>query len=112
MKPLDSKTYNIMDLEHTKTPDFRYVYSNNSGLGANFYDVNLVFGEIHNSYSNDAPTIEDKVAITMTWEHLRALGTAIQKAVAEYEKTAGPIRSKPEIDDQSLSKRTKEIAKS
>ncbi|MGO9256297.1 MAG: hypothetical protein ACLQU1_08355 [Bryobacteraceae bacterium] len=95
MKQREAKTFNINELVHKKAPDFRFVYSNNSGLGANFYDVNLVFGEIQSSFSADAPYIEDKVAITLTWEHLKALSIALQQAIADFEKTA-IIRARPD----------------
>jgi hypothetical protein len=91
------KQYNIADLSHRKASDFRSVYANASMLGANFYDVNLLVGEIQGGMAEELPYVEDRVAITMSWEHLKALGGAIQKAVTDYEKHGfGAIRDKPE----------------
>jgi hypothetical protein len=92
-----AKQYNILELVHKRSPDFRFAYTNSSALAANFYDANLLFGEIQRTLTDEAPYIEDRVAVTMTWEHLKALDRAIQKAIAEYEKHGGgPIRDNPE----------------
>lgn len=89
------RTFQISQLPHKKSERYAAVYTNNVGLGNSFYDVQLVFGQvIPGQYgSNPEPYVEDSVAVTMAWEHAKALAIALQQAVESYEKEHGPVRA-------------------
>lgn len=89
------KTYLVADLKHRRAEDLKSVHANSANFAANFYDVALIFGQIVPQYE-DEPIIEDKVSITMSWEHLKALGDGIQQIIANYERDHHTtVRSKP-----------------
>lgn len=85
------------DLPHRKSEGFAAVYTNTAGLGANFYDVQLIFGRVLQAYKTDepGPYIEDVVSVSMSWEHAKALAASLVKALEDYEKDNGPIRIVP-----------------
>lgn len=91
------KTFNVAELEHYRVPDFTQVYANSAGFGINFFDLSIVFGQIV-SPSNDSMLIEDKIVVTMSIEHARALMLALQDTLATYEKTHGQIRKPAPVE--------------
>ncbi len=94
------KTFNVAELEHYRVPDFVSVYANSAGFGINFFDLSIVFGQIV-SPSNEAMLIEDRIAVTMSIEHARALMVALQDTLAAYEKTHGQIRKVAPVEPKA-----------
>ena len=86
----------VAQLPHHKSDQFATIYTNTAGLGANFYDMQLIFGRIVQTHPNEVQGqgvhIEDLIAVSMAWEHAKALTGSLNKAIAEYEKDNGPIR--------------------
>ena len=64
----------------------------------------LMFGHIVPNYAGSKePHIEDTVGVTMAWEHMKALVTALNTAIDGYEKENGAIRNVPtEISPQTV----------
>src|ERR1700693_1761382 len=75
----------VKDLPHVRFEKFTSAYVNNTGVAANFYDLALVFRNVTVDASNDA-RIEDHAAITMSWEHAKAIAAGLRQAVENYEK--------------------------
>ena len=75
----------VKDLPHARSDSFVSTYANNTGLVATFYDVTLIFGKVA---VDPAATgvIEDHAAISMSWEHAKALVNGIRKAIEKYEE--------------------------
>jgi hypothetical protein len=94
------KTFNVAELEHYRVPDFISFYANNAGFGINFFDLSIVFGQIV-SPTNESMLIEDRLAVTMSIEHAKALMMALQDMLATYEKTHGQIRKPSPIEIKS-----------
>jgi hypothetical protein len=87
--------FSIGDLPHRKAEDFRTVYTNTAGVGAGFYDIQIIFGHVVPEHSKDEsfhPHIDDTVAVIMSWEHAKALVAGLTKAIDNYEKEHGPLR--------------------
>lgn len=97
MPELEIKGFPVANLPHVKGSQFASIYANNVGLAAGFYDVMLMFGHVVPNYDNlnDQPHIEDTASIMMSWEHAKALATALNKTIDNYEKDNGPIRTPP-----------------
>jgi hypothetical protein len=85
----ESEPYNVSDLEHERSSDFKQIYSNNASMGLSFFDVSITFGELVPSLHKVAPKIQDRVTVTMSWEHLKALYEALSKIIAGYEQSQG-----------------------
>jgi hypothetical protein len=94
------KIFNVAELEHYRIPEFVSVYSNSAGFGINFFDLSIVFGQIV-SPNIESMLIEDRVAVTMSIEHARALMIALQDTLAAYEKTHGQIRKAAPVETKS-----------
>jgi hypothetical protein len=81
------KVYNVAELEHEKGPDFRQIYSNNTTMGMSFFDASITFGELMPDVPTIAPKVADRVTVTMSWEHLKALYESVGKVIAAYEES-------------------------
>jgi len=99
------KLFNVKDLEHKSSPDFMRVYANSANFGLNFYDLTIVFGEMVSDADANGMHIENRVAVTMSLEHARALSDALQKTLEIYEsshhakirKAPGPMPTLEEV---------------
>ena len=85
--PDDSKVFNAKDLAHTNSPDFFRVYANSANFGLNFFDLTITFGEMVSEADANGMHIENRVAVTMSLEHARALSDALQKTIDIYESS-------------------------
>jgi hypothetical protein len=91
------KTFAIADLKHKTAENFRRVYSNNSNIAANFFDMTVLFGEVIIDPEGTDPFLNDEVAVTMSWEHAKALLDGLARALTDYEQSnKQPIRRKPD----------------
>jgi hypothetical protein len=75
----------IKDLPHIRLDKFLSTYINSTGLATNFYDLTVIFGKVTVSDAGE-PVVEDHAAITMSWEHAKALATGLKQAVDNYEQ--------------------------
>jgi hypothetical protein len=58
-----------------------------------FFDVTLIFGAIlPPTELSKPPYAEERVGITMSWEHLRALRDVLTQRLDNYESQIGAIR--------------------
>jgi hypothetical protein len=84
--PTETSRVQLKDLPHTRASDFRLVYTNNTGLALNFYDITLIFGYVvPDAFKPGETQIEDRVAVTMSWEHAKALVNGLRSVVEQYE---------------------------
>ena len=91
------KTFTIADLGHRTAENFRRVYSNNSNIAVNFFDVTVLFGQVIIDPDGTDPFLNDEVAVTMSWEHAKALLDGLTRALTDYEQSnKQPIRRKPD----------------
>lgn len=82
---VESSRKSVTDLPQIRSPRYVEAYSNNLGLAANFYDVTLIFGQVLVS-PQGTPIVENSAAISMSWEHAKALAAGLSRAVEAYEK--------------------------
>jgi len=82
----------MAELPHKRRDGYISVYSDNVGFAINPWDIRMLFG--HVDVTEDAQTgfVNDQCSVTMCWEHALALSEALKRAIAEYERTQGPIR--------------------
>jgi uncharacterized protein DUF3467 len=81
---------------------FVSVYSNNLQMEVSPWDFKLIFGEIEKGEAD--PTgqrlvklhVEDKVRVSMSPQHAKAVLKVLQENVALYEKQIGPIPNQPD----------------
>jgi hypothetical protein len=81
--------FSVAELQHQKATDFVFIYANIANLAATFYDLQIVFGQVtppDNFQSSGPPHVKDMVAVTMAWEHAKALAKSLTQAVQNYEK--------------------------
>ncbi len=91
---LRKATVKISDLKRVRSPSFVDTYSNNVNGGAGFHDLRLIFGQIVTGM--DDPYIEDRAAVTMNWEHTKALRDLLDRLLRQYEEENGPVRKQSE----------------
>jgi hypothetical protein len=84
-EPLKPGRNLVRDLPQIRSPHFLEAYSNNVGLAANFYDITLHFGKVTVS-PEGKPVVENTAAVTMSWEHAKALVAGLNHAIQDYEK--------------------------
>jgi hypothetical protein len=91
-----SAPVNIEQMPHRSAPEYRRVYANNATMAMTFWDFTMTFGETVFDNFGDAPHIEDRVSVSMSWEHTKALYQALEKVIEGYEATqGGKIRISP-----------------
>lgn len=83
----------VKDLERVQSADFMFVHSNSARLAENFYDIQIIFGAVIPRPKEELPAIEERVAVSMSWEHAKALYLAVKRSVDAYEGAHGPLRS-------------------
>jgi hypothetical protein len=92
----EPQAISVAKLSHRRSDQFATIYTNTAGLGANFYDLQLIFGRIVHMHKDEVegpgPYIEDLASVSMSWEHAKALTVSLNKTIGEYEKDNGPIR--------------------
>jgi hypothetical protein len=72
-------------------PEYRSVYANNVALGISAFDISLVFGEIMGSEDGKTVNVEQRVRVTMSPQHAKALVMVLAENLHNYEKNIGPI---------------------
>jgi hypothetical protein len=95
---LKSATVKIEDLPRHNADNFLDIYANNVGSSSNFYDLRFLFGQIIAGPKID-PHIEDRVSVTMSWEHARQFRALLDRLIKGYEANTGPIRKHPAVAD-------------
>jgi hypothetical protein len=97
-----SSPFPLEKVEHEHSEGFKVVYSNAVFMGASFYDISVTFGEIMSGAPGIAPKIRDHIAITMSWEHLKALHDAIGRIIENFETTNQVKIRQPPIPGMQL----------
>lgn len=95
-KKTDKTTrHRVGDLKHKRGPDFRRLHSNSANVATTFFDMMIMFGEVTPNMDDMAadPVIEEVVAVTMSWEHAKALSKVLAEQVKTYEDEHGEIRT-------------------
>lgn len=89
--------YNIADLEHERAALFVDLYVNHTQAQPSFNDLRMVMGAIvDNRGKREAPpVIEERVAVTMAWEHAKSLRDLLTRMIDAYEKENGLLRVRP-----------------
>jgi len=90
----DEKDIRVADLKHIRSSDFKVIYTDAAGLALNFYSLSVIFGQIIPD-SAEGMVIEDRVFVTMSLEHAKALAHVLLEHIAKYEAKSGQIRQKP-----------------
>jgi len=88
--------YKLDQIERVRVPNFCSVYANNTNGSATFYDLSLLFGQAVGAPSKDKPYIEDRVSVTLAWEHVGPLRDLIDRLLKGHEEAYGPIRKQPQ----------------
>jgi len=89
----------VSDLKHIASADYKVIYADSAWLTINFYGLSIVFGQIVPAIHRTPgePTelvVEDRVTVTMSIEHARALADVLQEHIQKYEDKQGPVRRK------------------
>ena len=95
MPKTKKRSYSPDELETIRPEDFRFVHTNRARVSENLFDVTLLFGAIlpPAALTGEPPYIEERVGVTMSWEHLKALRDIITERVEHYESQIGAIRN-------------------
>ena len=90
----NSRTVNIPvgNLPHKRREGYISTYSNTVGFAVNPWDIRMVFGVMEVNENAQTGFVQDECGVAMSWEHALALSEALKRAIAEYERTQGPIR--------------------
>ena len=91
-----NKAFNVADIAVRHAEGFRRVYANNSAFTVTFFDMCITFGEI--TAEGTSASVEQRVAVTMSIEHAKAMALGILGQLADYEKGNGPIRKTPPLN--------------
>lgn len=83
----------IDDLPRRHPANYLETYANNVGTSSNFYDVRFIFGQI-TANPKDEMHIEDRVGVTMSWEHARQFRDLLNRLLEAYEKENGEVRTR------------------
>jgi len=100
--PEDMKQIETKTLPKRRAPNYISTYANQANLAASFFDARLIFSEMMVEATKTAEGItvplvmEEKVAISMSWEHVKGLAVLLAKRVEDYEKRYGQLRKQPE----------------
>ncbi len=86
--------YRVDELEVIRSEDFHFAHANRARVSENFFDVSLIFSAIlpRVEISGTPPYVEERVGVTMSWEHLKALRDVLTERIENYEADMGPIR--------------------
>ena len=87
----------IDDLPRRHPSTYIETYANNVGASSNFYDVRLIFGQLIADPKADV-YIEDRVTVTMAWEHAKQFRDLLTQLIDAYEKDNGELRSRTFVD--------------
>jgi|ERR1017187_777109 hypothetical protein len=91
-----NRAFNVADIPVTRAENFTRVYANNSAFAMTFFDFCITFGEV-SIEANSSAAVEQRVAVTMSIEHAKAMAIGILEHLANYEKGNGAIRTAPPI---------------
>ena len=86
------RSYTVEQLERIRVPNFCSVYANSTNSYSSFYDLRLIFGQVVVDPGREKPFVEDRVSVTLTWEHVGPLLDLLDKLLKAHELEHGPIR--------------------
>jgi hypothetical protein len=86
---VEMKSVPIRDLDRTRATDFRFVHANSASVAETFWDTMIVFGAVVPRTDQESPVIEERVGVSMSWEHLKALYRVLGRRIQKYEQTNG-----------------------
>lgn len=78
-------------LQSRHAQDFVRVYGSLVTISANVFDLSLIFGQPITDESDNA-YVEQKVAVTMSWQAAKALAGLLGSTIRSYENQVGEIR--------------------
>jgi hypothetical protein len=87
--------FDLTKLPHVRSADFVSTYTNAAHILIGFYDLGIVFSQV-SPLPDGSPVFQEKVSVTMSLEHAKALTEALRATIENYEKENGPIRSRPD----------------
>ena len=81
----------MSELPARHAQDFMRVYGSLVSTSATIFDVSFIFGQsitedVQNAY------IEQKVAVTMSWQAAKAFAQLLNSTITSYERQAGEIK--------------------
>ena len=82
----------IGELPRKRSEKFCDTYGNHTEATSSFYECRLIFSVISKDLSG-APTIEERVAVDMTWEHAARVRDMLDGVVKNFEKQYGNVRA-------------------
>jgi hypothetical protein len=85
----------------TTVENFRSYYANSAQFTISFYDIGIVFGQIKEA-TKERLLIENRVSITVSPEHARALLKALKENIEKYESAYGPIKELPIKESEDI----------
>jgi hypothetical protein len=83
-------------LKFIRTPAFVSVYANNAQVRMTSFDLNCVFGEVTGDDPDGSLIVEQRVSVTMSPQHAKALVGVLQQHMTQYEEQFGEIGCQPE----------------
>ena|SRR5713101_4164226 len=87
----ETKTISFTELPVRRAPDFMRVYGSMVTTSASVFEVSLIFGQALGDNPEDAH-IEQRVAVTMSWQAAKSLTYLLASTVRNYESQVGEIR--------------------
>jgi hypothetical protein len=87
-----TETPQIQQLKYERSESFKKVYANSALLDITPWDLTFTFGEMQRADGEPPSHIENKIAITMSLQHGKALLGILKNKLEEYEKHVGEIK--------------------
>jgi hypothetical protein len=79
------------DMTVRRSPDFRTIYSNNSGFGINPFDFSFTLNEVTQDEKGE-PFIEQKIRVIMPPLHAKLFALLLRQNLKNYENQFGEIK--------------------
>jgi hypothetical protein len=100
---LQQFSVSVNQVRRNRGPGFLSIHANNTNATRGFFDISLVFGELILIPGPDPQSyIDDKVQVSMSWEHAKAINKLLERSINEYEeKNNAKIRDQPETPEVS-----------
>ena len=82
-------------MRFVKAPTFNFCYANNAQVTVSNWDFSITFGEGIGTDESGAAMIEQRVRVSMSPQHMKALVHILRNNLESYERMFGEVRWEP-----------------
>ena len=87
----ETVTKSLGSLPSRQAQDFMRIYGSLVTVTSNVFDMSIIFGQPITD-NPDAPYVEQKASVTMSWQAAKALAHLLISTIRNYERQVGEIR--------------------